>query len=135
MYLEDVINFYNCCKTPIFQSKQAVNKKHHISLNSQFIDVLDGIICFTVRFCNNSSVFQVHEDINVIVISALTSTKPCLSFLKCYFLAKTFGKSSFCPRNQPHFLMNSDKSLLSPEQSKLKEEIWDMVCRWKTVED
>ena len=28
-------------------------QKHHISLNSQFI-VLDGIICFSVRFCDNS---------------------------------------------------------------------------------
>ena len=28
--------------------------KQHISLSSQFIVVLDGIICFSVRFCDNS---------------------------------------------------------------------------------
>ena len=38
---------------PIFQSKLLINKKH-ISLNSQFNVVLSGIICFSVRFCNNS---------------------------------------------------------------------------------
>ena len=38
---------------PIFQSKQAMNK-YHISLNSQFIVFLDGIICFSVRFYGNS---------------------------------------------------------------------------------
>ena len=30
------------------------NQRHHISLNSQFTVVLNGIICFSVRFCNNS---------------------------------------------------------------------------------
>ena len=33
-------------------------------------------------------------------------------------------KRSFCPWNQSRFLINSDKSLLSPEQRKLKE-VWD----------
>ena len=27
--------------------------KHYISLNSQFIVVLDGIVCFSLRFCDN----------------------------------------------------------------------------------
>ena len=40
-------------KTPIFQSKEAMNKKHNISLNSEFTVVLNGVICFSVRFCNN----------------------------------------------------------------------------------
>ena len=31
-----------------------MTKKHHISLNSQFNVVLNGIICFSVRFCDNS---------------------------------------------------------------------------------
>ena len=31
-----------------------MNKYHHISLNSQLTIVLDGIICFSVGFCNNS---------------------------------------------------------------------------------
>ena len=35
-------------------------------------------------------------------------------------------KRSLCPRNQPPLLRNSDKSLLYPEQNKLKE-IWDTV--------
>ena len=38
----------------MFQSKHAMNKNiTYQSLNSQFI-VLDGIICFSVRFCDNS---------------------------------------------------------------------------------
>ena len=39
---------------PIFQSKLPMTKKHHISLNSQFNVVLNCMICFSVRFCNNS---------------------------------------------------------------------------------
>ena len=31
-----------------------MNKLHHISLNSQFIVVLDGITCFSLRFCDSS---------------------------------------------------------------------------------
>ena len=31
-----------------------MNKQHHLSLNIQFNAVLDGIICFYVRFYNNS---------------------------------------------------------------------------------
>ena len=30
-----------------------MNKQHRILLNSQFIVVLEGIICFSVRFCDN----------------------------------------------------------------------------------
>ena len=45
-----------------------------------------------------------------------------------------WGKYSLCPWNQPHFLKNSDKSVLSPEQNKLKE-IWDRVCGRKTAEN
>ena len=44
------------------------------------------------------------------------------------------GKRSLCPWNQLHFLRNSDKSLLSPEQSKLKE-IWGTTLYMKTAED
>ena len=54
----DIINPYNCfLKTPIFQLNKhhqkhhiSIKKQHHISLNSQFIVVLDGINCFSVRF-------------------------------------------------------------------------------------
>ena len=31
-----------------------MNKQHHISLNSQFIVVSDGTICFFEQFCDNS---------------------------------------------------------------------------------
>ena len=37
-----------------FQSKQPMTKQHHVSLNSQFAIVLNGIICFSVWFCDNS---------------------------------------------------------------------------------
>ena len=39
---------------PIFKSKQAMNKQHHKSLNSQFIVVLDGTIYSSARFSDNS---------------------------------------------------------------------------------
>ena len=43
-------------------------------------------------------------------------------------------KSSLCPWNQPHFLRNSDKSLLSPEQKNLKKSE-TCFCRRKAAED
>ena len=82
---------------------------------------MNGIICFSVRFCDNSllvlkilffrmqkctMVFQWKEDINVVVIYALSSTKACLSFVKFQFLAKTFGET---------FIM-SLKSTLIPKE-------------------
>ena len=39
---------------PIVQSKLPITKQHHISLNRQFNVVLNGIICFSVRFCDDS---------------------------------------------------------------------------------
>ena len=39
---------------PIFQSKLPITKQHHISLNGQFNALLNGIISFSVRFCDNS---------------------------------------------------------------------------------
>ena len=99
-------------KTPIFQSKQPVNRKHRESFNRQFTTVLNIIICFSVRFWDNSLLvlkmtfqvflfrkqkrykgFQWQEDINVVVTGALLCTKPCLSFLKFWCLAKIFGKT------------------------------------------
>ena len=38
----------------IFQSKKAMTKQHHISLDSQFTVVLNSIICFSVGFWDNS---------------------------------------------------------------------------------
>ena len=111
-----------------------MNKQHHISWNIQFAIVSDGVICFSVSFAIiHGSVRIVFSDLffrnqkgNVVVVSALSFTKPCLSFLKFQFLAKILVKKAHCPWNQPHFLRNSDKSLLSPEQNKLKE-IWHMI--------
>ena len=99
-------------KRQFFQSKQPMTKEHPISLNWQFTVVLNGIICFSVQFCNNSLlvfkmrlkyflsqakryniIFQWQEDINVVVISTLSSTKLCLSFLIFEFLAKIFGET------------------------------------------
>ena len=84
---------------PTFQSKQAMNK-YHISLNSQFVVVSDGIICFSV-WHNSLLVLKMHFQVFslaskkvqgfsserkilniVVVISALSSTQRCLSFLK-----------------------------------------------------
>ena len=38
-------------------------------------------------------VFQWEEDVNVVVIIALSFTKACLSFLRFSFLAKIFGET------------------------------------------
>ena len=43
-----------CYKTPFFQLKRPMTKKHHKSLNSQFTVVFNGIICFSPRFFHNS---------------------------------------------------------------------------------
>ena len=43
-----------CWKTPIFQSKQPMTKYYHISLNKQLTVVVNSIICFSVRLCDNS---------------------------------------------------------------------------------
>ena len=86
---------------PIFKSKLPMAKLRHISLSGQFNVVVNSIICFSVRFCDNSKlvlenafsgiffrkqkgtrVFQGQEDVNAVVIIVLLSTKFCLSFLK-----------------------------------------------------
>ena len=41
-------------KNANFSIKKAMTEQHHISLNSQFTVVLNGMICFSVRFCDNS---------------------------------------------------------------------------------
>ena len=102
LYFKDTINplqlFVEKCQ--FFNQ----NYQHHISLNSQFNVVLNGIICFSVQFCNNSllllkcvlrfflRVFQWKEDVNVVVLIVLLSTKRCLSFLKFQLLVKIFGE-------------------------------------------
>ena len=67
---------------------------------------MDDIICISVRFWDNALLvlktlflceqkvtgLQWQEDINAVLISALSSTKLCLSLLKFQFLAKIFGE-------------------------------------------
>ena len=54
-------------------------------------------------------------------------------FLNFIFWPIYLGKRSLCLWNKPHFLRNSNKSLLSPHQNKLKSET--RFCRRKTAED
>ena len=55
VWFKDKISPYYCLlKKPIFHSKKSMTKWHHISLNSQFTVAFNGIICFSLRFCDNS---------------------------------------------------------------------------------
>ena len=55
-------------------------------------------------------------------------------FWNLNFKSRCLVKRSLCPWNQPNFLRNSGKILLSSDQNKLmKSETW--FCRWKTSED
>ena len=70
---------------------------------------------------------------NVVVISALSSAVSV--FWNFNFWPRYSGKCSLCPWNQRQFPSNSDKSLLSPKENKLKE-IWDIILqRQKIAED
>ena len=51
--LKDTIYPLQLLKNADFSIK-TTNKYHHISLNSQFNTALKGIVCFSVRFCDNS---------------------------------------------------------------------------------
>ena len=100
---------YFCWKRPIFQSKQAMNKQHHISLNSQFIVVLNSTICFSIRFCNNSLLvlkirFQVFSFSSKKALGFSSDRKILMSLLSVLFhiqnrvsvfwlLAKIFGET------------------------------------------
>ena len=96
------------------------NKKHHISLNSQFIVVLDGIIFFSVRFCDNSLLvvkmrFQVffflsqaksykvfpltRRNCDVVVISALSSLSQYFEVLN--FSQDIWGSVNYVPEIKP----------------------------------
>ena len=69
---------------------------------------------------------QWQEDVNAVLIIAVLAVSQ-------FFNQDIWGKRSLCPWNQPHFLRNSDKSLISLDQNKLKE-IWDTVCRRERAE-
>ena len=122
-----------------------MNKKHHISLNSRYIVVLDGAIYFSVRFCDNSLLvfkmcFQVFSFASKKVREFSSDRKILMSlssvlfhppyrvsvFWNFNFGLRYLGKRSLCLWNQPHFLRNSDKNVLSPKQKKSKD-IWDTV--------
>ena len=107
-----------------------MTRYYHISLNSQFKVVLNGIICFTARFCDNSLLllkmrFQVFRFASKSIQGFSSDEKMLMSLLSVLFhLPKRVSafwnfspryleKRSLCPWNPPHFLRNSDKSLLS----------------------
>ena len=98
---------------------------------------------FSVWFCNNSLLvlkmrFQVFSfaskkvqgfssdrKILMLLLSVVFHLQNRASvFWNFNFQPRYLGKRSLCPGNQAHFLKNSDKSLLSPEQNKSKK-IWD----------
>ena len=109
-----------------------MTKLHLISLNSQFTVVLNGIICFSVRLCENSLLVlkmpvQVFTFASKNVQGFSSERKTLMSLLSVLFHRQNrvsvfwnfkfwpgyMGKRSLCPWNQPHFLRNSDKSLMS----------------------
>ena len=109
------------------------------TLNSQFSVVLDGVICFSVRFSENLLLvlkmrFQVFffaskkvqgfssdRKILILLLSVLFYLQNRVSvYWNFNFWPRYLGKRSLCPRNQPHFLRNSDKSLLSPRKKQIK---------------
>ena len=71
---------------PIAQSKRAMNKQQHTSLNSQVIVVLDGIICFSVQFCDNLLLrFQVFSLASKKVLRSSSDRKILMSLLSMLF--------------------------------------------------
>ena len=53
VFLKDIINTYNSLlKNANFSIKTTITNQHHISLNGQFTVVFNGIICFSVRYCD-----------------------------------------------------------------------------------
>ena len=111
----------------------------------QVFAVLNSIIYFSVWFCDNSLLvlkicfqffsfaskkvkwFSSDRKISMLLLSVLIHLqKPVSVFGNFTFSLRYLGKLSLCHWNQPHFLRNSSKSLLFPEQSNLKE-IWDKL--------
>ena len=101
-----------------------------VSLNSQFTVVLNGIICFSVRFCDNSLLvlkmrFQVFSfaskkvqgfsrDMKILMslLSVSFHLQKCVSvFWNFDFYPRYLGKHPLWSCNQSHFLRNSHKSL------------------------
>ena len=96
---------------------------------------MNGIVCFSVRFCDNSLLalkirFQVFSFASKNVQGFSSDMKILLSLLSVLFhLQSQFFEILIFSQDiwgnvyyvQPHFRRNSDKSLLSPDQNKLKE--------------
>ena len=112
----------------MFWVAQIVFLYNFAAITVGFKNAFSGLV---FRKQKGTRVFQWQENINFVVITALSSTKLRLSFnLEPRFL----GKRTSCPWSQPHFLRKFDESLLSPKQNKLKE-IRTRLCRRKNVED
>ena len=111
-------------------SIKPMTRYYHISLNRWFIVVLYGIICVSVRFCDNSLLllkmrFQVFRFASKSVQGFSSDRKMLMLLLSVLFhlpnrvsvfwnfSPRYLEKSSLYPWNPPHFLRNSDKSLLS----------------------
>ena len=93
-------------------------------------------MCSQIFFCKQkvTRVFQWHEDINVVVIIALSFTKPCLSFLKFNLELRFFGKRTSCLWSQlfPSWNLIKTFNLLSKKSfRKFDKRFW----RRKTAED
>ena len=104
-----------------------MNRQLHIALNIQCAFVLDGIICFSVRFCDNlllvlKTRFQVFSlaskkvqgfpsdrKILMSLLSVLFHLQNCVSaFWHFNFWSGYLGKRLLCSWNQSHFLRKSD---------------------------
>ena len=104
-----------------------MNRQLHIALNIQCAFVLDGIICFSVRFCDNLLLvlrtrFQVFSlaskkvqgfpsdrKILMSLLSVLFHLQNCVSaFWHFNFWSGYLGKRLLCSWNQSHFLRKSD---------------------------
>ena len=77
--------------------------------------------------------FSSNRKLLMSLLSMLFHLQNCVSvFLNFNFYSRYLEKRSLCPWNQLHFLRKSDKSLLSPEQNKLKKSE-TRFCRRKTA--
>ena len=86
-------------KSADFSIKISNEWKRHISLNSQFIVVFDGIICFSVRFYDNSLFvlkmrFQVFSFVSKKVQGFSSDRKILMSLLSLLFIYKTVSQFS-----------------------------------------
>ena len=110
--LKDTINPYYCLlKNANFLSKKSNDQITSHIIKLPFYCCFEWQNLFFVLFCGNSllmlkclfrsffrkqkgtKIFQWQEGINIVLISALSSTKACLSFLKFLFLAKIFRET------------------------------------------